>query len=296
MAVRELVNSRNLAYNEGQPTGIREYHCHPYATESDVVALINSPGGVPGKMTPWGLPTFNLEGMVLRVFDHAIRPDPNVTQAWIVTVTYRDRSQFATLSANFGITPNERGAITRRLDLNATYEDTWRQWDSADELRANNELLDERQVPRYPPFTPESDIKGRKIDTAGYPTSVLRHKVRLVIDLVDTKPPQFAPFRLGSRNKRTFAGYEQGTVVFVGCNAVELPNGVFNHSYQFEVDHLFHLKQLPKRQANGYVVLDLPNTPTDQTATGQAKIVSYVQPYPWTSDLTLINPLFLGIL
>lgn len=296
MAIRELTSSRNLSYNEGQPTGIREYHCHPYTTESEVIALIGVPNGIPPKMDPWGLPTFDLVGSSLRVFDHTIRRDPNVTRAWIVTVTYRQRGSGATVPSNYRITPNQRGAITRRLDINAQFEDTWRQWASPDELRANTALLDEFQVPRYPQFTAQSDIGGRKIDAAGYPTSVLRHKVRLTIDVVDVKQPDFFPEFLGCRNRKKFAGYDPGTVLFVGCNSVELPNSMFNSSYQFEVDSLFHLKQLPKRQANGYVVLDLPANANDVTATGQAKVVSYVQPHPWCIDLTVINSLFYGIL
>ena len=294
MAIIELTNSRNIAYNEGQPTAIREYHCYPYTTEGEVIALIGN--GLPAKMDSWGIPLFDLQGTTLVVFDHDIRRDPTVPKAWIVTVTYRQRGDKATVNRIFGITPSERGAITRRLDLNAQFEDTWRQWASTDELRANDQLLDERQVPRYPPFTAQSDIKGRKIDAAGYPTSVLRHKIRMTVDVVDTKPPTFPPDFVGTRNRLKFAGYDPGIVLFIGCSAVELPNGIYNHSYQFEVDSLFHLKQVPKRQANGYVVLDLPGNPDDQTVTGQAKIVSYIQPYPWVVDHTLLNLLFVGIL
>jgi hypothetical protein len=58
------------------------------------------------------------------------------------------------------------------------------------------------------------------------------------------------------------------------------------------VDPYFHLKQIPKRQANGYVVLDLPANTDDVTATGQAKVVSYVQPYPICTDLNALNPMF----
>lgn len=295
MAVRELTNSRNISYNEGQPTGIREFHCHPYATEQEVVALIGVAGGLPGKMFTWpasSLQVFPVEGTELLVFDHSIRRDPNVTQAWIVTVTYRQRSNLASVPPQFQITPNQPGAATIRIDYLAKYEDAWRQWATTDEIEFNARLLDGNQVPRYAQFTPESDIGGRKIDAAGYPTSILRHTLKFTIDLVDNTFPLFPPSLIGSRNSRAFLGFDKGLLVFVGVNSVELTNGFFNASYNFELDWFFHLKQVPKRQANGYVVLDLPNNPDDVTATGQAKVVSYFQPYPRVADFYTISPRF----
>ena len=298
MAVRELTSSRNISYNEGQPTGIREFHCHPYATEQDVVALIGAPGGLPGKMFNWPgstLEVFPIQGSDLRVFDHAIRRDPNVTQAWIVTVTYRQRGYKASVPTNFQITPNQPGAATSRFDHLAKFEDTWRQWASTDEIEFNARLLDENQVPRYAPFTPQSDIGGKKIDAAGYPTSVLRHTIKFTIDLVDDTFPFFPRSLIGSRNSKQFLGFDKGVLLFIGVNSVELPNGFFNASYNFEADWFFHLKQVPKRQANGYVVLDLPANADDVTATGQAKVVSYIQPYPLVADFYTISPRFASI-
>lgn len=292
MAIRELTSSRNITYNEGQPIGIREFHCHPYVTEADVVALIGAIGGLPGKMAPWPVGTFPLGESVLRVFDHAIRRDPNVTQAWIVTVTYRQRSPGASLRPGLGVTPQQPGAATIRLDYNAQFEDAWRQWPTTDDLRASFAVLDGNQVPRFAQFTPESDIGGRKIDTAGYPTSVLRHTARLTVDVLDLYEPSFGLELIGTRNNREFLRFPQGTVLFMGCSALELPTGLYNASYEFNVDFLFHLKQIPKRQANGYVVLDLPGNPDDQMATGQAKVVSYVQPYPIVTDHYRISSRF----
>jgi hypothetical protein len=295
MAVRELTTSRNISYNEGQPTGIREFHCHPYPTEQEVVALIGAVGGLPGKMFAWpstSTEVFPVQGTQLLVFDHAIRRDPNVTQAWIVTVTYRQRGNFASVEPQFQITPNQPGAATIRLDHMAKYEDAWRQWLTTDEIQFNSRLLDANQVPVYAPFTPESDIGGKKIDAAGYPTSVLRHTLKLTIDLIDNIYPIFVPNLIGTRNSQPFLSYAKGLLVFVGVNSVELPNGFFSSSYNFELDWWYHLKQIPKRQANGYVVLDLPNNPDDVTATGQAKVVSYHQPYPRVADFNNISPRF----
>lgn len=292
MAVRELTTSRNISYNEGQPTGIREYHCHPYDTETSVIALIGAAGGLPGKMDPWPNFTFDIPGTDLLVFDHSIRRDPDVTKAWIVTVTYRQRGAFASVAPSFRITPNQPGAVTIRLDQNASFEDTWRQWGTWFDILSNNRLLDENQVPLYTPFSAESDIGGRKIDAAGYPTSVLRYKARLIIDVVDYTSIVLAPSLIGTRNSKDFAGYPKGMVLYIGANSTELPNGMYNISYTFEIDALYHLKQIPKRQANGYVVLDLSANADDVTATGQAKIVSYVQPHPIVNDHYNINQRF----
>jgi hypothetical protein len=295
MAVRELTTSRNISYNEGQPTGIREFHCHPYATEQEVIGLIGFVGGIPGKMARWPSASgtaFPVDESFLVVFDHAIRRDPNVTQAWIVTVTYRQRSIGASIIAAERITPDQPGAITMRQDFTAAYEDAWRQWLTPNAILSNASLLDDNKVPRYPQFSAESDIGGIKIDAAGYPTSILRHKVRLILDVVDTRDPTFPIDLIGTRNSKFFVGYPGGTVVFIGCGSVELPNGMHNLSYTFEVDWFYHLRQIPKRQANGYVVLDLPANTDDQTATGQAKVVSYFQPYPLVADHYQISQRF----
>ena len=297
MAVRELTSSRNISFNEGQPTGIREFHCHPYATELDVIDLTIN-GSLPQKMEAWPSSiqeVFPVPGSELRVFDYSIRRDPNVTQAWIVTVTYRQRSADATVDSGYRLTPNLPGSATIRLDHMAKYEDAWRQWASTQEIESNARLLDENQVPRYAPFSAESDIGGRKIDAAGYPTSVLRHTTKLTIDQIGSDRPSFEPNIIGTRNSTTFLGYGKGTIVFVGASAVELPNGFFNISYNFELDWFFHLKQIPKRQANGYVVLDLPANADDVTATGQAKFVSYHQPYPRVAEFRTISPNFVYI-
>ena len=299
MAVRELTTTANVTFQEGSPIAVREFHCHPYQVEGDVWELIGAANGLPAKMSQYlsgGLQVGLYAGMrdIYRLFayDYAIRPDPSVPQAWLVTVTYRRRGEEASISSTRAIAPNDDGYLSIRLDTNVVHRDEWRQYKYFSEFEAALErTCDADYVPKYSLNQAESDIGGTKIDTAGYPTTVLRPEGRLLIELTSSQridPVKSTPL-LGSRNKTKFANYDRGTLVYGGHSTVELPTGMYQHTLTFAFDQMYHLKQIPQRQANGYVVLDLPSNPNDQMATGQAKRVAFVQPYPMMSFFEQID-------
>lgn len=299
MAVRELTTTANVSYQEGSPIAVREFHCHPYLHEDDVWSLIGAANGLPAKMSRYatrGLEAGMYTGLQslyrLVAYDYAIRPDPSVAQAWFVTVTYRIRGEYASISNTQAIAPNDDGYLSIRLDTNVVHHDAWRQYKYFSEFEAVlSRTCDSNYVPLYSLNQAESDIGGIKIDTAGYPTTVLRPEGRLLVEVTSMariNPLKSTPL-LGCRNSMKFADYERGTLVYGGHSTVELPTGMYQHTLTFAFDQMYHLKQIPQRQANGYVVLDLPSNPNDQMATGQAKRVAFVQPYPMMADFQDID-------
>lgn len=293
MALIELTTSRRIAYNSGQPVGVREYHVYPYATELDVLNLINA-GVLPSKLEPWPSTGFFLPSVNLVVFDYEIVRDQNVPNAWIVRITYREQG-VDPITPN--LAPNDEGYISMRTSMEATFEDAWRQWNSGEdaEAQAGGPKLDAFGRPKFAVGTPSSDIGGIRIDVAGNPTSVLKHSQRIQLELVSSTRPRPDVYRtfLGTRNETKFLNCPIGTCVFQGAEGAISTPGKWQITYNFAVDYFYHLIQTPKRHPNGSVVLDVAGA--GDGATGQAKVVSWVQPFPIVTEFRNITPYFLQI-
>ena len=289
MAINELTTSRRITYNSGRPVGVREYHVHPYASESDVLTLFAT-NQLPNKLSTWPSGGFFTPAVDLRAFDYEIVRDPNVQQAWIVRVTYAELGPDPITPT---LAPNDAGYINMRLSVEAEFEDAWRQWDSADRLEqeAGRNVLDDFQRPIYPIGTTESDIGGTKIDVAGSPTSVVRHKQRIQLEVVSSTRPDPAVYRrfLGTRNLTPFLNCARGTAVFVGAEGSMSSPGKWAITFNFDVDFFFHLKQVAKRLPNGSVVLDAAE---GADGAAHAKIVSWVQPFPIGTEFRDITRYF----
>ena len=293
MAIIELTTSRRITYGSGQPVGVREYHVHPYDSEAAVLGLINS-GVLPAKLSPWPSGGFFLPAVDLRVFDYEIQRDPNVTQAWIVRITYREQG-VDPITPN--LAPNDEGYISMRTSMEAQFEDAWRQWNSSDDAnsQAGGPKLDEQARPRYAIGTPDSDIGGIRIDVAGNPTSVVSHKQRIQLEVTSASRPRPDIYRgyLGTRNETSFLNCDIGTAVFVGAEGAITSPGKWQVTYNFDIDFFYHLKQVPKRHPNGSVVLDLQGQ--GDGGTGHAKIVSWVQPFPIVTEFRNLTSYFAQI-
>lgn len=296
MAITELTTSRRITYGSGQPVGVREYHVYPYATEGDALALIGAVGGLPGKLSAWPSSGFFLPSADLRVFDYEIQRDPNVQQAWIVRITYRELG-LDPITPN--LAPNDVGYISMRTTIESQFEDAWRQWNTAEalEAQAGGPKLDEAARPRYAVGTVDSDIGGIRIDVAGNPTSVVRHSQRIQLELMSNTRPDPNRYRqyLGTRNSKTFLGCPVGTAVFTGAEGAITSPGKWALTFNFDVDYFYHLKQVPKRHPNGSIVLDVGSGETGAEGTGQAKVVSWVQPFPIVTEFRDINTYFASI-
>jgi hypothetical protein len=292
MAITELPTSRRITYGSGQPIGVREYHVYPYPTEADVLNLFAS-GLLPGKLEKWPSAGYFTPDVDLRVFDYEILRDPEVQEAWIVRITYREQGPDA-LTPN--LTPNEAGYISMRTSMEAQFEDAWRQWNSVDELsNINISKLDDFFRPLFPIGSLDGDIGGTRIDVAGNPTSVMKHVQRIQLELVSPFRPSANVYRsyLGTRNLSTFLDCPRGTVVFAGVEGAISSPGKWSLTFNFDVDFWYHLKQVPKRHPNGSVILDVGTEGTD--GTGHAKIVSWVQPFPIGTEFRNMTSFFASL-
>jgi len=296
MAIIELATSRTITYDQGNPVGIREFHVSPYDTEADVDRLILVGALLPGKFSRW--PSAFLIGypqVKLIMRDYVITRDPNVPKAWHVRFIYKDGSGEQTTYTN--LQPNDENYATYRLSTEGRFVDMWRQWPSDDALRAVViRKTDANYVPLYSINDTLSDIGGQKIDVAGTPTSVIVPMQRLIVDITTTAFPALRFFRrfLGTRNKYEFLGCDLATVVFLGADATEMQPSRWKLSLSFEVDKYYHLKQVPIRNASGYVELDQGGD-TNALGRGQAARVAWVQPYPEMTKFNDIHPALAGM-
>lgn len=290
MPIIELTSSRTISYQEGNPVGVREFHVSPYTSEAQVQALFGN--ALPGKYSPWPSNSAwmgTLPAVLLRARDYEITRDPNVTNAWNVRIIYKDATG-TTLTPQ--LQPADDGYVTVRLSSEARFVDAWRQWSTGDEFESTvREKCDSQFRPRFTPGTPQSDIKGRKIDVAGYPTSVLRPVQRMVVDITTVRFPRLADWRyfLGTRNLDEFSGVDRHTAVFTGGEAQQMQPGRWIVTLNFDIDQQYHLQQVVARNASGFAQTD-PGSDNTALATGQAAIVSWVQPFPIGKYMKQLHP------
>lgn len=292
MAITELPTSRRITYGSGQPIGVREYHVYPYATEADVLALFAA-GSLPGKLEKWPSTGYFTPEIDLRVFDYELLRDPNVQEAWTVRITYREQGPDPLTPS---LTPNEAGYISMRTSMETQFEDAWRQWNTSESLNSiNTSKLDDFFRPLYGIGTVDGDIGGTRIDVAGNPTSVMKHTQRIQLELVSPFRPSANVYRtyLGTRNLSTFLNCPRGTIVFTGVEGAISSPGKWALTFNFDVDFFYHLKQVPKRHPNGSVVLDVGDA--ENTGTGHAKVVSWVQPFPIGTEFRNMTSYFASL-
>lgn len=280
MPISELANSFSYSYNEGNPVITRVFYAYPYDLEYDVrqefekfqriyLDIRNARSGLPED-----------PNLSLGLRDLQIVKDQNNQRGWTVTAIYKDLT-----GRRLNIDPrqpNDDGYVTMRMSTEGRFVDTYRQWMTEDEFRTAVRLkTDARKNPLYGPFEAQADIGGKKIDIAGTPTSVVMPMQRIVVDITTTKFPQMRFLRkfLGARNGGTFLGCEEFTAVCQGMEASEMQPGRWKLSINFEIDKHLHLKQVPMRNAAGYVELDQGGD-TNALGRGQAARVIWVQPYP----------------
>lgn len=288
MAITERTTSRRITYNNGAPVGIREFHVYPYPTEASVIALLDGVN-LPAKLSPWPIGLSFTPAVGLVVYDFEIIRDPVTPQAWTVNIVYRERGDNVLTP---DLSPNDAGYVNMRMSAEVRGEDAWRQWFSKTEQDLTRTLLDQFYRPIYAVGDPAGDIGGIKIDVAGHPTTILRYTQTMQLELITNALPRpgFYNTYLGTRNVSTFVNCELGSTLFTGADASQVSPGKWQVIFNFAVDFFFHLKQLPKRQLNGYVELDLGFV--GGISTGQAKVVSYVQPFPQVTEFRDLDRAF----
>ena len=284
--VYELYTSRKFLYGEGKPRAEREYIVLDADTEGDVVAEIgvNLPQKYDNYPNDAALP-FNM-----LAFDYEITKEPSRVGAWRVVFRYKAENLGGEGYSNpttTEIEPNEIGYRTARLSMSVEFRDVWRVYSSVSNMRQGLLGLTAGGT---------SDIAGISIDVAGIPVSTQVQRQELTILITDQYLPSATAIALqiGTRNQFRFLNYEAGTLLFMGCNAVTIPEvGRNSIEYRFVFDQCFHLIQYPVR-AN-------TEAPTLATAAvggvlkGSAYPVYAKQPFPYVSNFLQLSNYFQGL-
>lgn len=292
MTAVEQANSRTVNYESGNPVGMRTYYCYPYDNSTQVEALFGTL--LPAKFAPWPTGPVGTPIVFLILRDWTITRDPQVEGGWHVTLMYRDGTG-ETLAPN--LQPNDDNYVSLRLSAEARFVDAWRQFNTSEAFQAAILAKTDSKVrPIYRVGIEASDIGGTKIDIAGQATSVLRPVQRMIVDITTTRFPKlrYLQLFLGNRNSVEFLGALPNTAVFMGGEASQMQPGRWVLSLNFDVDNQYHLQQVVARNASGYAQTDSGGETTAYT-TGQAAIVSWVQPFPITDDFRRIHPALSGL-
>lgn len=290
MPLTELANSLQYSYNDGNPVVTRNFYAYPYDDDKAVRDDIEKFQPIYAGYKNFRSGLTDDPNLFLALRDVQITKDPNNQKGYFVAAIYKDLTG---RRLNWDKRqPNDDGYVTMRMSTEGRFVDTYRQWMTEDEFLTVVRLkTDSRKNPLYGPFEAQADIGGKKIDIAGTPTSVVMPMQRIVVDITTTKFPQMRLLRkfLGARNGGTFLGCEEFTAVCQGMEASEMQPGRWKLSINFEIDKHLHLKQVPMRNAAGYVELDQGGD-TNALGRGQAARVIWVQPYPEVEFFEEMHP------
>lgn len=133
-------------------------------------------------------------------------------------------------------------------------------------------------LPAYPQ-TPGllDDIGGTGVDAAGVPVSglVTQQELTYTVRMNFTNSDQATVnSMIGTRNSSTFLGGNAGFVLFTGVRRSRVAVDLYEVTYAFTWDAAAHLRQIPKRSADG----------DPELSSGQAFRVYARQPFPSVSN------------
>lgn len=175
-------------------------------------------------------------------------------QTWTATASYTDDAQAETAADFVKIESSTRVEAV----------DIWR-------TGASGGFLD---YPQTPGLT--TDIGGTKVDQAGVPVSglVVQQELTYTVRMNFTNANQATVnSMIGTRNNDTFLGGNAGFVLFTGVRRSRIAVDLYEVTYTFVWDAAAHLRQVPKREADG----------DPKLSAGQAVEVYARQPFPGTS-------------
>jgi len=174
---------------------------------------------------------------------------------WTATATYTDDAQSET-SADF--TKIESSTRVEAVDI----------WRTGATLPA---------YPQTPGLT--TDIGGTGVDAAGVPVSalVVQQELTYTVRMNFTNANQTTVnSMIGTRNNATFLGGNAGFVLFTGVRRSRIAVDLYEVTYTFVWDAAAHLRQVPKRTADGDAEL----------SGGYAVEVYARQPFPGVSNFS----------
>lgn len=174
-------------------------------------------------------------------------------QTWTATATYSDDASSET-AANF--VKIESSTRVEAVDI----------WRTGATLPA---------YPQTPGLT--TDIGGTSVDAAGVPVSglVTQQELTYTVRMNFTSSDQATVnSMIGTRNNATFLGGNAGFVLFTGVRRSRVAVDLYEVTYAFVWDAAAHLRQVPKRTADG----------DPELSSGYASAVYARQPFPGVSN------------
>ena len=176
-------------------------------------------------------------------------------QTWTATATYTDDASSET-AANFA-----------KIESSTRVEavDIWR-------TGASGSFLN---YPQTPGLT--TDIGGTSVDAAGVPVSglVTQQELTYTVRMNFTSSDQATVnSMIGTRNSSTFLGGNAGFVLFTGVRRSRVAVDLYEVTYAFVWDAAAHLRQVPKRTADG----------DPELSSGYASAVYARQPFPGVNN------------
>lgn len=261
----EQLQTRSYAVENGLTTGMRSYVVYDDTTPITVPqTIIDQFGGgqIPkrGDLFP--------SSAVLWAKQYKIAKRAG-TSEWDLTWDY-------TSTPPSERDPLEIGYVEVTLDFSAEFEDNYRS---------------EPNLPTYGTVSTPIDIGGERIDIVGTALSVLRYKAEISI----TETVDYATYTglitpailaaMGKRNLNNFQGVPIGRAVYRGASARRIGADQWAVSHSIQVDSMFHLVQVPIRDANGDIACKAYNKPYTQ-----AIEVFWNQPFPSFVNFSAISP------
>jgi hypothetical protein len=178
-------------------------------------------------------------------------------QTWTATATYTDDAQSETAASFTKIESSTRAEIV----------DIWRTGAS---------------FPASLDNPSETDISGTAVDARGVPVStiVVQQELTYTVRMNFTNSDQSTVnSMIGTRNSANFLGGTAGYVLFTGCRRSRIAVDLYEVTYSFVWDGAAHLRQVPKRNADGD-----PEIATTGAYIGKTAEVYAKQPFPSTSN------------
>lgn len=274
LAAIELQETRNMNYSGGKISATRRFaiwdDAAPITTPAQVREAFGTTVGsvdipVRNSLFPGEI------GIYARSYSITAREDGS--GVWNLEWNYENGEPFQ-------FQPLEIGYTQFSIDWSAEFRDVW---------RTNPGLL-------LPPFgSPnvlQSDIGGRKVDSAGLPLSVLAFFS--TIEFTETVALETIPDRSlniravrGTRNAVDFQGAPRGQVVYKGAKAQRVALDKVSLTHYFAQDAQMHLIQVPRRGADGQVLLSEASPGILRAAT-----VAFEQPFPDFTDFNALSENF----
>jgi len=265
----EALESRSFQTSGGRGGGTRVFHASGYADAGSLFdALGQTVSGVrlPGK----GEAHPDFPGMVAKDFN--IQKEAGHTDLWKVVWSYE------VISTGFAagppqpvpeVLPNEVSYVEISAEIRAEFNPAYR----------SDPIIPELGDPEL-----GVDIEGDSIDAAGVPTSLQRNiqEITVTETVVNPDLDVYRSFRF-TRNIRKFFGSPAGTLLYRGASIRRTGLTVYQVSHSFVEDEFMHLQQEPLIEPP-----DMKPKP-DPNNEGKALTVSFVQPFPRTTNFNLIS-------